>query len=1414
MAFDCIVAVYSGVHNTGALLQFLEVDDFQFESNQIGGLGKGSFQARYAFEQSSTRGAGYTTNINSPNRIGAFLRLDQLTAGAVANATTIAVANPARFKVGQSIALWNGVNSDTAAILSISGSVLTLSRAITNGYAASIGIYVLRYSGYISAVIRDAGPDNVTKFETSGYATQMNQRRATCNGGGMESGWVLYNLLQTFSAQWDLVCTPANFTMSSNGALTGGTGIAYNGQQTDTTITSIVNDIILYANSNVAKTQYTIWVDETNSVHFGPLNTTTPTVTVSLLNPTPGFSADGLFDMVSAHQVRDEDLQGLVNVLTVVGGNDGFGNPIKAIVTDVTSIATYGQWEGQISNTGIKTETDAKTWGQSYLAVNAYPRQQSTTALGVVGSFATAQDYIQVNGFVDGTSTKLSVQSVTTQWRAGEGQFSQQIKGIEQFPNINRLISQIAAQHYLASGALADMGSNIRDRFVVSGLSGSKSGGTFTLSAGVLAALTTTGLQNYQIPQYVFTPTADGVYTLAWLYRNADGSQYATPQIVTFAGITVPVGSAYTMAQIVPLYYVYRLGGIITAYDDKRQFGSINLASLLNASYPQPTFSTTPTTSSAIEVQGLATSILVTAPLNNVPQDYGVSRVVWYYRVSGSTAWLPVEETVLSPFPLPAQSQTVSFRYGQLQNGQNYDFAISYVAFGGNVNQSGIATLATNVSAAAVALPTYYQIGGTGMPTVQAGATATPQPSVNNISASVSISFTVTNQPTNGSLSRIGLWVKNSGSANSTYAYYGSISANGVASPTPSATGSYIAIIADLVGNKTYDFGVSYENAQGGESSVADALLNYSSVVITIGNGMLASMPVAIKNAGPNLTIVGSPSLTNTGGGTDEANITYTLNDSLSTAQWFNGVFAYLRVTGSGQAGTPFGPYDNVSPAQQTNNIAQISGMAAGKTYDIGFAYCDLSGAFSTIVYPSATANIVIAAINPPTAIQGSGSGNYVLDAQLAHFYSNWFAYLYDNSNFKVSTGNQYQPYNLFSWTSGSNSTGRYANSQPFTLTAGQTYTASAYINLINALGSGGVRIIGPVSGTITNINPGNTASPVVASLIQSAGISGTKSQSFVPTTTGTYVLQVSNSGISIGGSTPIYMAQFQVESGPTFTGFKQSSSIQADGTLAHTALSTAVQTVVNPGGTYNAATATGTLPYANHDGTIQNGASRANTAIGSNNIVNYSNHAPGVTATVASGGGIDFQYAAHANKHLGSIPDGSGRYAAVTANADQTANATSANTNNVGGISAGAVNGGIDGNSILIGAGASRFTNGSSGANANFSTYSIPIAITMPNVGTWYCSVKWTVSARFLTANSAYVLNAAIGAANGGQVNFVGPQIVATADSSRYCNMSCTATCSLPGAGQQVQFALQMSGPNTIDLRAGGYEITLFRTP
>ncbi len=602
--------------------------------------------------------------------------------------------------------------------------------------------------------------------------------------------------------------------------------------------------------------------------------------------------------------------------------------------------------------------------------------------------------------------------------------------------------------------------------------------------------------------------------------------------------------------------------------------GNVNFA----ANLPAPTF-TGVSVANGTSLNGLAADIVASLTLTNVPTDGSAVGVEFYFRPSGGSGkWIAYEGqnlTLGSGGIYPTASQAQSFEYGDMTNGTTYDLGVGYLGLAG---YGAVSTFASSFAAKTIAVDATYMYRGSSPTPAFTGASATNGYSANGVSAAVILQFTATNQPTDKSLSRLNLWVRVSAQGGSNvvgastfyWSPYGGQPAIGVGTASPSASGTYYFNLADLTNGQTYDFGVTYEDNSGGESStIGIAVASFVATALNLPTTGNAPMPSAISTNGPNVTAGAVGTHVAAGSGVVGLPITFSIGDWAAGAQpgWFSGFVFYWRQHGT----TAAHACGTLGVTSVVSGIATSLMVPAAITVDLGIAYEGAQSVQSAIVWPSYFASISTEPISPPASVAGTDSGNLVPDGQLAHVLSAgneayWYEYLIDGVSFLALPTGDSTTYGLFSWTSGANGSTRYANSQPFSLVAGTAYTMSAYIDLVNATGTGGVRVIA-LSGTASNTNPANAATSI-ASILKAGGSSGKFSFTFTPSTSGKYVFQASNSGITVGGS-PIFMGQFQVEKGSAFTGFKPNTPVQTQGsdagTTAHIAASQPVQSTVTP---------------------------------------------------------------------------------------------------------------------------------------------------------------------------------------------------------------------------------------------------------
>lgn len=137
---------------------------------------------------------------------------------------------------------------------------------------------------------------------------------------------------------------------------------------------------------------------------------------------------------------------------------------------------------------------------------------------------------------------------------------------------------------------------------------------------------------------------------------------------------------------------------------------------------------------------------------------------------------------------------------------------------------SHIAWDGSSTTATGVGSP--FILGGTSAPAPiiasSPAPTFTPSASANGLNAAETVGFTLSNQPTDGSLHSIAIFYKD---VNATgWSYYGSVDAVGVGSTTPPSSAAYSIILLMLNAGITYQFGCRYVSVNGSTTSYTTAI--------------------------------------------------------------------------------------------------------------------------------------------------------------------------------------------------------------------------------------------------------------------------------------------------------------------------------------------------------------------------------------------------------------------------------------------------------------------------------------------------------------------------------------------------------------------------------------------------------------
>lgn len=923
--FDTLGFLYEGQYSSATFLQLVNFQSIDCQQVQFGGIGPGTYTVNATVEQFG--------NFLAPNRLDVYRRFDTMTQSVAIGATSIQVHDGTRFKVGQVMAFYDGVHYDTPTITGISGNVISYSPANASAYALGTTVMVLIHTGRISSIGTDTNLQNIQNVQTQGYFQQLNDFIENGNVAGYECGWVIYNTLLKYADSLNLVIESSNFVQDSTGLGTGGTGVYYTATAGEQTLLSFLQDVVTNANANTNGITYVLYADEQNVLHFTELNTSTVTVSYDIASYGTN-NGDGIYDCVLSHQVHDQDLTTLTNTYQIIGGNaSSTGTAVQAIVFDQDSVNIYGQFEQTVTNTGLVTTEACEQYGQALLAQTAYPARQYMTEIYPSRTNLTIQDYIKITGFTDGSTQRYSPLSINLVWDATQdfSQFHTQIKGAEVLPNINRIMSNIAAEHYIPVSGVVSGSVSLTNRFVQNGLQGSYAlgGTTFTVSSGqlncnVLVSGTEELLTAFTIPQYTFTPTADDTYTVAYWYANTDGTQVTSPTMVSFAGTSAPVGIGYSNNQIVPLWLVTRLGGVIVNATDLRNEGGIKQANINPGAIggpqlqPNPNLYTAPALKSGTSVSTVTYSVTgggsydagctFTLSITNPSWLAGVRM----YGVPAGDAY--ANYRVVKGDLSPTSSGTYSF-IGNFPSGQAYDIYCCFVDLQSNESQTtsgtpiGLKLCTTNP--VAMASKSFPSMPSGTIPVESTTASSIAYPNVGNATYDAQVSITLSNGSTAEPWLGLIQAIAQPSNQSSNWSVYNTYAIND--------TGIYSIVWGGLGAGNSYTLALRYLDFQNNESNVLNigttsanpiqsSAIGTGAVGIEQTTGIFTNnqmnyslAPPAIQNAvnsngtvnAPVLTgtvpvTSNSPNVQGTIGATTQAGVstaTYLLNSAVSTNQ-------------------------------------------------------------------------------------------------------------------------------------------------------------------------------------------------------------------------------------------------------------------------------------------------------------------------------------------------------------------------------------------------------------------------------------------------------------------------------------------------------------------------------------------------
>ena len=692
--------------------------------------------------------------------------------------------------------------------------------------------------------------------------------------------------------------------------------------------------------------------------------------------PVPcGFNYEWKNSTITDYKQTNSGRQ-IYNMVAAYGGNDPITNQqVNGAYKDSISISLYGVRQKKITNSNLVSTRTLNMYATVYLLLNAYPQPQTTFRKLIPTDNDRAGSWYQIFE----PSLKALTQSIK-QARCvkvtidfGGDTLSSSMTCTAPRPYIDN--AYYAAINQSARAVVFPRSSQLISYFVATGLN--------WLGSGVNAGQPTVNISppvglfgNASPVSLPKGPNADGSYTLTLTdsvtASTGDGRYevlFANDPLTDFAVLTH--SPALLVIKGAPSPYNVRvlrgwefmvINGALVGSKDLRVYGGISANNINFGNHPAPSIPTVPTlgtgfTSNSVHAQVLIPPFTIINPLS----DTTVRGVYFVYRLHGSTdnALKPIGGLDLSS--LTNASQTVGPYGFEIGAGQAIDVFMGYAGLGdyGPLTQLGNATQIANgfMPASLVVTVPYLAANGPQVPPTitQTGVTAffTPVTSQNQISAGMAIAFTITNQPTNGTYSRLGIYRSATGVG--AWEKYNDIPVPNVA--TPSVSQPFALTISDLSVGQQFDWGASFEDTQGGETcgnppsfpDAAHGLIGTSpAATVSIGNTSLAAMPAAIIASGPNITSTNKSVNPIRGGSTISAqDISFLTSEGYP--DWMDAVWLITRIsTQSTLIGTP----NRLTPNSGGSYFPTIA-IPAGVVIDVGIYYVGKRGESSSVVWPA-----------------------------------------------------------------------------------------------------------------------------------------------------------------------------------------------------------------------------------------------------------------------------------------------------------------------------------------------------------------------------------------------------------------------------------------------------------------------------
>lgn len=530
----------------------------------------------------------------------------------------------------------------------------------------------------------------------------------------------------------------------------------------------------------------------------------------------------------------------IYNMVAAYGGPDPMTKiNVYGAFKDSLSISLYGLRQKKITNSVVTSQKSLSMYATVYLLLNGYPQPQTTFKKVAPSDEDRAGVWYQIMEPSIGVLTQNIKQErcIKVHIDFGADSLVATMTCTAPRPFIDNAYYAAIGQASRAQ-TFRVTSTNLTTYFIAAGFNWIRSGsinGQPTVDISPPSACFNS-LTPVSMPG---GPNADFSYTVALVDSVITGSSgtgdgryevlYALDPLTDFSvmshapGFVVVKGSPSPYNPNVMHGWSFMvINGAISGSQDLRIYGGINAANINFGNHPFPVLAAPVTLISGFTDNSIHAQVDVPQmTITNCTVDNTVSGVYFQYRLHGA-----VNDSAMKPLdgmPLVDTKSAIQnigpfgFEVGA---GQLIDVFMGFAGVGskdyGPTIQLGSAAQIANgfIPASLVVTNAYLGAGNVTAPNVTSPLYLFVD-SANGISSSVTLWFTITNQLTNGSLSRIAIYRRKTGSG-ALFDKVFDVPAIGL--PHPSALQAYIVTANDLTNGVAYDWGVAFEDNQGGEA--------------------------------------------------------------------------------------------------------------------------------------------------------------------------------------------------------------------------------------------------------------------------------------------------------------------------------------------------------------------------------------------------------------------------------------------------------------------------------------------------------------------------------------------------------------------------------------------------------------------